>query len=93
MPTMERMPHYESSIQNSTISAILHILRHPSQIPSLLIEIASGTRAYYAAEDVVHLDREELIALVAWTRVMVWKMAGAVAFLGLLLVLGVWRNC
>ena len=90
---MERMPNHESSIQDSTMSAILLTLRHPSQIPSLFRELFAGTRAYYAAEDVVDLDREDLIALVSWTRRMVWKMFGAVAFLGTLVVLGVWRNC
>ena len=90
---MERMLQHEINIQHSTITAILHTLRHPSQTPELLRQIASGTRAYYAAQDVVDLDREDLIALVSWTRRMVWKMFGAVAFLGTLVVLGVWRNC
>ncbi|KAI0149702.1 hypothetical protein F4776DRAFT_602839 [Hypoxylon sp. NC0597] len=80
-------PRHEAELERRAIRDCLHAFRHPSELPSQLKSSWRQTRDYYAARDVVDLEREELIELISWTRKIALKMAGSALFLGILLAL------
>lgn len=51
------------------------------------------TRDYYAARDVVDLERGELIELISFARTMAMKLVGYALLLGLLAVVAVLAHC
>lgn len=87
------MSRYEAQIDRTTLSAFLHTFRHPREIGIFFRDIFTGTRAYYRAQDVVDLERGELIELISWTRKMAIKMTASSLFLGLLVSLALIRGC
>ncbi|KAI0385128.1 hypothetical protein F5Y04DRAFT_246878 [Hypomontagnella monticulosa] len=86
-------PHYEAELDRASFTSCLRIFRHPSEAPSLLRSCWHDTRDYYAARDVVELERGELIQIVSYSRRLALKMTGSALFLGLLVVLAVLRTC
>ena len=81
------LPRHEAEIARQTSKAFFRLFRHPTEIPSFCREIVSSTRDYYAARDVVDLDRQEVVQLLAWTRKLTMKMTGGALFLGALVCL------
>jgi hypothetical protein len=87
------MSQYEAQLDRKTIFACFQAIRHPSRLPIVLRDFVACTRSYYSAQDVVDLERGELIELVSWTRKMTLKMTGSSLFLGLLVFLALMRSC
>jgi len=87
------MSLYEAQIDRTTISSFLHIIRHPRELRTFFRDIYTGTRAYYRAQDVIDLERAELVELISWTRNMAIKMTASSLFLGLLVSLALIRGC
>ncbi|KAI1816358.1 hypothetical protein GGS20DRAFT_241238 [Poronia punctata] len=86
-------PRHEVELERNAISSLLEALRHPTQIPSFIRTVWADTRAYYAAADVLDLERAELIQIVSYTRKMALKLTGSALFLGLLVILAVVGTC
>ncbi|KAI0013170.1 hypothetical protein F4779DRAFT_613700 [Xylariaceae sp. FL0662B] len=79
-------PRHEAEINRRSLRSCVRALQHPSSLPSLLACSWRDTRDYYAARDVVDLERGELIQIVAYSRRMGLRMAGSALFLGLVVV-------
>jgi len=73
---MPSTPRHEADIERDTYLACFHAIRHPTALPTFFRELGTNTRAYYAGQDVVDLDKEEIIELLSWTRKMAIKSAG-----------------
>ncbi|KAI1078521.1 hypothetical protein F5B20DRAFT_547322 [Whalleya microplaca] len=80
-------PRHEAELDRRSIRTCIRILQHPSELPSILEPSWNQTRDYYAARDVVGLEREELIEIISYLRKMGLRMAGSTLFLGLIVVL------
>jgi hypothetical protein len=66
-------PRHEAELERAACNALIHALHHPSEFKHFFPDMARSTREYYAAQDVVHLERDELIELIeliSWTRKM-----------------------
>ncbi|KAI1136914.1 hypothetical protein F5Y05DRAFT_90434 [Hypoxylon sp. FL0543] len=86
-------PRHEAELDRRSFRNCLRIFKHPSEIPSLLKSAWHQTRDYYAARDVVELERGELIQIISYSRKMAIKMTGSALFLGLIVVLALIRTC
>ncbi|KAI1414093.1 hypothetical protein F5Y13DRAFT_159711 [Hypoxylon sp. FL1857] len=80
-------PRHEAELERRALRDCLHAFKHPSEMPSQLKSSWRQTRDYYAARDVVDLERAELIEIISWSRKMALKMTGSALFLGLLVAL------
>jgi hypothetical protein len=74
-------PPHEAQLERQALRDCLHLLRHPLELPSSIKASYHTTKEYYRGGDLVDLGREELIHLVAWTRRMGLKFAGAACLL------------
>lgn len=86
------MSSYEQQVDRETVTACLQAFRHPSRLPQFFRDLFSGTAAYWRAEDVVDLDRVELIRIVSYARRMAFKMCGSTFIIGFLVGLAVIRG-
>ncbi|KAF4626425.1 hypothetical protein G7Y89_g11734 [Cudoniella acicularis] len=90
---MSEVPEHEARIERRTVSAFLHFFRRPREIKTFFRDLYAGTSAYYRAQDVVDLERGELIELISYARKMSIKMSVSSLFLGLLVSLALIRSC
>lgn len=81
-------PRHERESERAAWLAFIHALRHPSELGLFFRSSIADTRDYYAARDVVDLEREELIQIIAWTRKMALNMTGSALFLVVITALG-----
>lgn len=86
-------PRHEAELARASLRNCLNIFRHPSQFLSFLKDSWHHTRDYYAARDVVELERGELIQIISYSRKMALKMTGSALFLGLIVVLALVNTC
>lgn len=86
-------PRHEAELELEAWRNCGRMCTHPSEIPSICSNNWRQTRDYFAARDVVDLDREELIELISWTRKMAMKLTGYALFLGFLVAVAVAANC
>ncbi|OTB17372.1 hypothetical protein K445DRAFT_20724 [Daldinia sp. EC12] len=63
-------PRHEAELDRRSLRNCLHIFDHSSEILSLLRSSWHQTRDYYAARDVLDLERAELIQIISYSRTM-----------------------
>ncbi|KAI2609501.1 uncharacterized protein GGS25DRAFT_520302 [Hypoxylon fragiforme] len=80
-------PNHEASLDRESLHSCLRLFTHPSSIPSTLAASWHETGNYYAARDVLELERAELIQIIAYTRRMAIKLTGSALFLGIVVAL------
>lgn len=83
---MLSIPQHEAEIQREFFSALLHTLRHPSSTPTFVRDLIRDIRVYYAGQDVLNLDREEIIENLVYVRKMAIRIAGSALLFGLTLL-------
>lgn len=87
------MAAYEAQLTRQSWSRLFHAVCHPSELPSVGREMVADTRAYYRAEDVVDMNKRDIIELLAWTRRTAMKMLAAGLFLTLITAMLVYSTC
>ncbi|KAI1109268.1 hypothetical protein F5Y14DRAFT_458465 [Nemania sp. NC0429] len=89
---MSQPPH-EAEIERRFVSECLYTLRNPLGIPSFLKTVWNDSISYYAAQDVVDLERAELIQVISYTRTLGIKMAGSTFLLLFMLIFALFKPC
>lgn len=87
------MATYEAALARESWRRLFHVLCHPSEFPSYCRESVAQNRAYYRAEDVVDMNKRDIVELLAWTRRTAMKMLAAMVFLIVLVALLVASIC
>ncbi|KAI1197746.1 hypothetical protein F5X97DRAFT_324171 [Nemania serpens] len=86
-------PPHEAELERRMIRQCIYTFQHPSTALSFFKTVWTDSIAYYAAEDVVDLERAELVQIISWTRKVAMKMTGSALLLGLIIVLALARTC
>ena len=76
---MLSMPRHEAEIGRQSYRTCFHAIRHPSELPSFFKTVYRDTKTYYSGQDLVDLEREELIENLAWTRKVAITTMGSTA--------------
>ena len=68
-------PRHEVELGRDFWRAVFNTIRHPSQFPAFCRQMWRDTRTYYAGEDVVDLEKAEIIEILAYARRVAIQMA------------------
>ncbi|KAI1184858.1 hypothetical protein F5B17DRAFT_61367 [Nemania serpens] len=90
---MSHTPPHEAELERRMVRQCLHTLQHPLTAPSFLKTVWNDSLAYYAAQDVVDLERAELVQIISYTRRTAMKFFGSVLLLMLIIILGFAKTC